>query len=52
MATTCAANGLFSLTVVLRFIGTERTGPGGRKWLMTFNKTLWEIRQEIKRMRI
>lgn len=45
------ANGLFSLTVVLRFIGTEEQAQAVEAMVDDLlNKTLEEIRQEIKRM--
>ena len=45
------ANGLFSLTVVLRFIGTEDQAQAVEKMVDDLlNSTLTEIRQEIERM--
>jgi hypothetical protein len=46
------ANGLFSLTVVLRFIGTEEQAQAVEAMVDDLlNKTLDEIRQEIARMK-
>jgi hypothetical protein len=45
------ANGLFSLTVVLRFIGTEEQAQAVEKMVDDLlDSTLTEIRQEIERM--
>ena len=45
------ANGLFSLTVVLRFIGTEEQAQAVEGMVdELLNKTLAEIRQEVVRM--
>ena len=45
------ANGLFSLTVVLRFIGTEEQAQAVEGMVdEPLNKTLAEIRQEVVRM--
>lgn len=46
------ANGLFSLTVVLRFIGTEEQAQAVESMVDDLlNTTLSEIRQEIERMK-